>query len=30
VGGIDLAQTERRRWYRRSVEEESGSSQIPA
>lgn len=30
LGGIDLAQTERRRRYRRSVEEESGSSQIPA
>jgi transposase len=30
VGGIDLAQTERRRWYRKSVVEESGSSQISA
>ena len=30
LGGIDLAQTERRRRYRRSVEEESGSSQIPS
>jgi transposase len=30
LGGIDLAQTQRRRWYRKSVVEESGSSQIPA
>ena len=30
LGGIDLAQTERRRWYRKPVVEESGSSQIPA
>jgi transposase len=30
VGGIDLAQAERRRWYRRPVVEESGSSQLPA
>ena len=30
LGGIDLAQTQRRRWYRRPVAEESGSSQIPA
>ena len=30
VGGIDLAQTERRHWYRKSVVEESGSSQISA
>ena len=30
LGGIDLAQTQRRRWYRRPVVEESGSSQIPA
>jgi transposase len=30
LGGIDLAQAERRRWYRRPVVEESGSSQIPA
>jgi len=30
VGGIDLAQTERRRWYRKPVVEESESSQIPA
>lgn len=29
LGGIDLAQTQRRRWYRRPVAEESGSSQIP-
>jgi transposase len=29
LGGIDLARTERRRWYRKSVVEESGSSQIP-
>jgi len=30
LGGIDLAQTQRRRWYRKPVVEESGSSQIPA
>lgn len=30
LGGIDLMQTERRRWYRKPVVEESGSSQIPA
>ena len=30
LGGIDLAQTQRRRWYRKAVVEESGSSQIPA
>jgi transposase len=30
LGGIDLAQAERRRWYRKPVVEESGSSQIPA
>jgi transposase len=30
VGGIDLAQAERRRWYRRPVVEESGSSQLHA
>ena len=30
LGGIDLAQTERRRWYRKPVVEDSGSSQIPA
>ena len=30
LGGIDLAQAQRRRWYRRPVAEESGSSQIPA
>jgi len=29
LGGIDLAQAQRRRWYRRPVAEESGSSQIP-
>jgi transposase len=28
LGGIDLAQTQRRRWYRKPVVEESGSSQI--
>ena len=30
LGGIDLAQTQRRRWYRKAVVEESGSSHIPA
>jgi len=30
LGGIDLAQTQRRRWYRKPVVEESGSSHIPA
>ncbi len=30
LGGIDLAQTQRRRWYRKPVVEESGSSQISA
>jgi transposase len=30
LGGIDLAQTEHRRWYRKPVVEESGSSQIPS
>jgi transposase len=30
LGGIDLAQTQHRRWYRKPVVEESGSSQIPA
>ena len=30
LGGIDIAQTQRRRWYRKPVVEESGSSHIPA
>jgi transposase len=30
LGGIDLAQTQHRRWYRKPVVEESGSSQISA
>ena len=30
LGGIDLAQTQRRRWYRKPAVEESGSSHIPA
>lgn len=30
LGGIDLARTERRRWYRKPVAEEPGSSQIGA
>jgi transposase len=30
LGGIDLAQTRPRKWYRRLVAEESGNSQIPA
>lgn len=30
LGGIDLAQTRRRRWYRNPVVEESGNSRIPA
>jgi len=30
LGGIDLAQTERRRWYRKPVVEESESSQTPS
>ena len=30
IGGIDLAQTRRRRWYRKLVAEESSNSRIPA
>ena len=30
LGGIDLAQTQRRQWYRKPVVEESGRSQISA
>jgi transposase len=30
LGGIDLARTEHRRWYRKPVVDESGSSQIPS
>jgi transposase len=30
LGGIDLAKTRRRRWYRNAVVEESSNSRIPA
>ena len=30
VGGIDLTRTRRRRWYRKTVAEESDSARIPA
>jgi transposase len=30
LGGIDLAQTHRRRWYRNPVSEESRNTRIPA
>jgi transposase len=30
IGDIDLAQTRRRRWYRKVIGEESNNSQVPA
>jgi transposase len=30
VGGIDLARTRRRRWYRKTVAEDSSNARIPA